>query len=413
MKYRTAHAPLPSWCNPASGRAMTEHGKNTGAPIGIYVHWPFCASKCPYCDFNSHVRARIDETAWEQAYLRALAHYAAMTAGRPVASVFFGGGTPSLMRPQTVEAILKTVHDLWPVDENVEITLEANPTSVESEKFKGFRAAGVNRVSLGVQALNDNDLKFLGRQHNVSEAMQAIDIARKTFDRYSFDLMYARPQQNLKDWGQELENAVQHADGHLSLYQLTIERSTPFYMDHAQGKFSIPGEDLAADFYNLTQDVLEAAGLPAYEVSNHARAGQESRHNLIYWHYGDYIGIGPGAHGRLTLEGRKWATREHSAPEIWLEKVQKDGNGAHPFEDVPPRERFTEALMMGLRLREGVSLQKLGAEAGGPWADRLDENRLAELEKQGWLRRTPDRLVLEREGLLRLNAILPFIVIDK
>ena len=383
---------------------------NSPQQTGIYIHWPFCLAKCPYCDFNSHVRDRIDEGQWQRAFVSSLERYAALTPGREIASVFFGGGTPSLMAPQTVEIIISTINRLWRVSPDVEITLEANPTSVEAEKFKAFRQAGVNRVSLGVQALNDADLKFLGRQHDIKEALQAIDIARENFDRYSFDLIYARPNQKLKDWEKELENALKFSSGHLSLYQLTIERSTPFYMAHAQGKFSIPDEELAADFYNLTQDVLEAGGLPAYEVSNHAKPGQESRHNLIYWHYDDYIGVGPGAHGRLNLNGQKFATREHSAPEIWLEKAGMDGNGAHPFEEIPARERFLEALMMGLRLREGASLQRLQAEAGRPWAEMLDAAALDKMQAEGWLELTPTHMKLRREGLLRLNAVVPYII---
>lgn len=383
---------------------------NAEKATGVYIHWPFCLAKCPYCDFNSHVRDRIDERAWQSAYVRVLEGYAARMPGREIASIFFGGGTPSLMAPQTVEIIINTIHKLWPVSKDVEITLEANPTSVESEKFKVFRAAGVNRVSLGVQALNDTDLKFLGRQHDMKEALQAIDIAREIFGRYSFDLIYARPSQTLSAWQEELERALKFTGGHLSLYQLTIERSTPFYMAHAQGKFSMPSEELAADFYNLTQDVLESAGMPAYEVSNHAEAGQESRHNLIYWNYDDYIGAGPGAHGRLTLEGNKFATREHSAPEIWLEKAGRDGHAAHEFEKLPARERFLEALMMGLRLRNGASLRRLEAEAGRSWTEMLDMEAIGRMKEQGWLSVNDNALNLEREGLLRLNAVVPYIL---
>jgi putative oxygen-independent coproporphyrinogen III oxidase len=377
---------------------------------GVYVHWPFCLAKCPYCDFNSHVRDRIDEKSWQNAYVRVLENYAKRMQDVEISSVFFGGGTPSLMAAETVEIIINTIQRLWPVAKDVEITLEANPTSVESGKFKAFRAAGVNRVSLGVQALNDADLKFLGRQHDMSEAIAAIDIAREIFGRYSFDLIYARPNQNLPAWQEELERALKLTGGHLSLYQLTIERRTPFYMAHAQGKFSMPSEELAADFYNLTQDVLEANGMPAYEVSNHATKGQESRHNLIYWNYDDYIGVGPGAHGRITIERQKFATREHSAPEIWLEKAGGEGNAAHAFEALPPRERFLEALMMGLRLRDGASLQKLEAEAGRPWAEMLDADALERMKAQGWLSIDDGAIKLEREGLLRLNAVVPYIL---
>ncbi len=384
---------------------MSQEGR-----IGIYIHWPFCLSKCPYCDFNSHVCGSIDEDAWERAYLRALESYAALTPGRRVVSLFFGGGTPSLMPAKMVEAIFSRVQKLWPVANDIEVTLEANPTSVESDKFEAFRAAGVNRVSLGVQSLRDDDLKFLGREHNVKEALQALDIARNIFERYSFDLIYARPGRTLQDWEGELRGALEHADGHLSLYQLTVERNTPFYMSQARGDFSVPKEGLAADFYHLTQGVLEGAGLPAYEVSNHARVGQESRHNLIYWNYGDYIGVGPGAHGRITIDGCKRAVREHSAPDIWLEKIERDGRAARPFDDLSPDERFLEALMMGLRLREGVALQALEREGQCVWDEKLDRSRIEELQKQGWLSLDEERLILEREGLLRLNAVIPYIL---
>ncbi len=380
---------------------MTQQGR-----FGVYIHWPFCLAKCPYCDFNSHVREGIDHGAWRDAYLQSIDHYAALTPGRQVESIYFGGGTPSLMEPKTVEAIIDRIQQKWQVTNDIEITLEANPTSVEAEKFKAFKAAGVNRVSLGVQALNDEDLKFLGREHNVNEALKAIEIARENFDRYSFDLIYARPKQSLKDWQEELERAVIYAGGHLSLYQLTIERGTQFYQDYAQKKFAVPGEELAADFYNLTQDILEAHDLPAYEVSNHAKAGDESRHNLIYWNYGDYVGIGPGAHGRLTIDGQKFATREHRAPEIWLERVVEQGSGVHPFEEVPEEERFLEALMMGLRLRDGVSLSALDES----WQDYIDQDHMRQAVIEGWLVHEDDNIRLTREGLLRLNAMVPYLL---
>lgn len=378
--------------------------------IGIYIHWPFCLSKCPYCDFNSHVRDSIDDAAWQDAYLKTLDHYAELTAGQHVRSVFFGGGTPSLMKPAVVAAILDRIQKNWRIANDIEITLEANPTSVEAEKFKAFRAAGINRVSLGVQALNDADLKFLGRQHSAEEALAAIKIAQDNFERYSFDLIYARPEQTLAQWEVELRQAVKYARGHLSLYQLTIERNTPFYMSYARGDFSMPQEEFAADFYILTQEILESEGLPAYEVSNHAAPGHESRHNMIYWQYGDYIGAGPGAHGRLTIDGVKHATREHSAPEIWLERAGKNGQGAHPYESLGAHDRFMEALMMGFRLREGVSKAALEAEGQCALYEKIDPARLKELAAQGWLVDEGDVLRLEAEGLLRLNAILPYIL---
>ncbi len=316
------------------------------------------------------------------------------------------------MPVDTVGSILETINNLWAVDRDVEITMEANPTSVEAEKFKGFRAAGINRVSLGIQSLDDAQLKFLGRKHNVKEALQTVEIARKTFDRYSFDLIYARPKQTLAEWEAELREAVKHANGHLSLYQLTIERSTPFYMDHARSKFTMPGQEMAADFYNLTQDILEAAGMPAYEVSNHAGPGHQSRHNRVYWEYGDYIGVGPGSHGRLSLGESKTATRDHSAPEIWLKQVGETGCGAHPFKNLSPRDRFVEALMMGLRLREGITCDHLLDKSGISVEEALDVTKLQKVTKEGWMEKDSKRLQLTREGWLRLNAIVPFILRD-
>lgn len=377
---------------------------------GLYFHWPFCLAKCPYCDFNVHVQEGVDQARWGQAYCASLTHYAE-TLNRPlITSVFFGGGTPSLMEPQTIEKILEHVHREFPCANNLEVTLEANPTSIENEKFAAFHQAGINRVSIGVQALNDQDLQFLGRKHSVQEAVQAIEIARKNFTRFSFDLIYARPNQTLENWEEELKRAVDLVGGHLSLYQLTIERSTPFYFDYVQKKFTMPGEDLAADFYHLTQDVLSASGLPAYEVSNHAAPGQESAHNLTYWHYDDYIGIGPGAHGRLTINGKKFATREHQAPEIWLQRVESSGSGAHPYTRLSADDRAAEALMMGLRLHEGLAFAHLEAQGERSWQDILDTGRLDELRAQNWLDYDAEHLWLHREGMLRLNAIIPYIL---
>lgn len=376
--------------------------------FGVYVHWPFCASKCPYCDFNSHVRERIDETAWRDAYLREIRHYAALTPGRMVDSIFFGGGTPSLMSPSTTQAIIDEIVKCWRVRNDIEITLEANPTSVEAEKFRGFRTAGVNRVSLGIQAINDSDLKFLGRQHNAAEALTAINIAATTFDRFSFDLIYARPQQTVAAWQAELETALNHAVGHLSLYQLTIEEGTPFHTRHARGEFTIPNEEEGAALFEATQDILSARGMPAYEVSNHAREGEESRHNLVYWRYGDYVGIGPGAHGRLTLDARKVATRAHRAPEIWLERVAAHGHGAHEQETVQSADRVTEALMMGLRLQEGVPLSRLQAEGG---TDRpLSTDKINAMTAEGMLTFDDNILRATPAGIVRLNALVAYLL---
>lgn len=370
--------------------------------FGVYIHWPFCLAKCPYCDFNSHVRERIDQDVWRESYLRGLEHYAAETGPRTVETIFFGGGTPSLMPPDTMAAIIDKIQQLWPMANDVEITMEANPTSVEAEKFAAFKQAGVNRVSIGVQSMQDQDLAFLGRKHNTKEAIQAIEIAQKNDFRYSIDLIYARPQQTLKDWQQELEYALQFVDGHMSLYQLTIERGTVFFQDHSRGAFKMPDEELAADFYNVTQEIMEAHGLPAYEVSNHARPGQESRHNLIYWRYGDYVGVGPGAHGRITVADQKFATREHQVPESWVDLVQKQGYGAHPYEALSDEDQKLEALMMGLRLKEGVEIP-----------DIVDPDRLAHIIKEGWAEQKDTKLVLTREGILRLNAILPYLLRER
>lgn len=378
--------------------------------FGIYVHWPFCAAKCPYCDFNSHVRDTIDQAAWRDAYIREIHHYAALTSGRTVTSVFFGGGTPSLMDPETVAAVIGQIRASWSCDPEMEITLEANPTSVEAAKFRGFREAGVNRVSIGVQSLRDQDLKFLGRKHNRNEAMKAIDLAKENFERFSFDLMYARPQQKVSDWMQELEEAVKLSVGHLSLYQLTIEEGTPFHTQFARGDFMMPSEDLGGEFYEVTQEVLGAAGLPAYEISNHAKPGQESRHNLTYWRYTDYVGIGPGAHGRLTLSGEKFATRGHRAPEIWLARVMESGHGSHDHEAVTPEQRWMEALMMGLRLREGVPFARLEQESGKSIDEILDPRKLQALAAEGLITLSTNDLKPTSAGMQRLNGLLGYLL---
>ena len=331
-----------------------EHGG-----FGLYIHWPFCQAKCPYCDFNSHVVAQIDQKAWQKAYLSEIERIGADTQGRVLRSVFFGGGTPSLMDPDVVDAILTKVRATWSMANNIEITLEANPTSVEAGRFAGYRDAGVNRVSMGVQALNDRDLKALGRLHTATEAMQAFDIARNVFNRVSFDLIYARQDQSLADWEAELGMALRLAVDHLSLYQLTIEDGTAFGDRYAAGKLrGLPDDDRAADMYVLTQDICGAAGFAGYEVSNHAHSGDESIHNQIYWRYGDYAGIGPGAHGRLTLDGQRYATEAPSAPVGWLSQVCKSGNGDLQRIALKPDEQFAEFLLMGMRLSEGVDLRR-------------------------------------------------------
>lgn len=374
--------------------------------FGLYVHWPFCKAKCPYCDFNSHVRDGIDHAAWRHALVRELDHMAARMPGRRLNSVFFGGGTPSLMEAETVAAILAAADRHWGLDADVEITLEANPTSAEAARFQGFRAAGVNRLSMGIQALNDTDLKALGRQHSATEARAAIALAARTFDRFSFDLIYARPDQSVAAWEAELSQALDLAVGHLSLYQLTIEEGTQFHTLYQRGALVLPEDEVAGDLYEATQALLDAAGMPAYEVSNHARPGQESRHNLVYWRYGDYVGIGPGAHGRLTLDGVKTATRTHRAPEIWLDRVAKTGTGAHPDEVVTPEQRGREALMMGLRLAEGLDLRRLEAESGQPVSALLNATALTRLENHHFLRQDGDRLIATPAGRQRLNGVL-------
>ena len=382
------------------GRTDTDPG------FGIYIHWPFCKAKCPYCDFNSHVRERVEHDRWRAALVRELDHYADLTPGRRVTSVFFGGGTPSLMEPTTVGAVLERIAARWPLADRLEVTLEANPTSVEAGKFRAFRAAGVNRVSLGIQALDDASLKFLGRQHNAAEATDAIELAASTFERFSFDLIYARPNQSVAAWEAELTRALDYAVGHLSVYQLTIEEGTAFFPLHARGELVLPDEDLAGDLYEATQTLLNAAGLPAYEISNHARPGEESRHNLTYWRYGDYVGVGPGAHGRLTLEGKKLATRAHRAPEIWMERVERHGHGAAEPEPVDTGARGSELLMMGLRLDEGVPLARIREEAGRDLSDLADPAALSRLVEGGFLEIGDGRLRATHEGRQRLNAVL-------
>ncbi len=378
--------------------------------FGIYVHWPFCASKCPYCDFNSHVADTIDHDAWRKAYAKELSYFAGLTSGRTVTSVFFGGGTPSLMEPATAEKVISDIQKLWRISNDCEITLEANPTSVEIEKFRAFQAAGVNRVSMGVQSLRERDLSFLGRQHDAAQAMRAIDAAANVFDRYSFDLIYARPDQSVKDWEAELREVLPLVRDHLSLYQLTIEKGTPFYMMHERGEFKIPDEELAGDLYEITQDILEDAGMRAYEVSNHARAGKESQHNLTYWRYTDYVGVGPGAHGRLTLDGVKQATRSHRAPDIWLERVAANGHGAHEFEALSTRDRFTECLMMGLRLEEGIPVARLEAEGGKEFSALIDPGKIEALQGEGLLEFDGAVLKATKQGLQRLNGVLAYLL---
>jgi putative oxygen-independent coproporphyrinogen III oxidase len=377
--------------------------------LALYIHWPFCKFKCPYCDFNSHVRERVEHRDWRAAYLKEMKHYRGLTGAREIESVFFGGGTPSLMEPETVAAVIKGIDDLWGLPANTEVTLEANPTSVEAGKLQGFKSAGVNRVSLGVQSLRDEDLKKLGRQHSAAEAVAAVKTAAKIFDRYTFDLIYARPDQTPDAWEKELNEALEFTAGHMSLYQLTIEEGTQYHTLHARGELKVPSQDEAATLYEMTQDIMAARGMPAYEISNHAAKGQESRHNLAYWRYHDYAGVGPGAHGRLTLNNEKHATRAHRAPELWLERVEKHGHGAHPFEDVPPEKRMTEMAMMGLRLTDGIPFAAFERETGKPLLEFLDAKKVEALKTEGLLHTTDNALLATAAGRQKLNAVLAFL----
>jgi oxygen-independent coproporphyrinogen-3 oxidase len=387
-------------------RARLEGRTAAPQPLALYIHWPFCKSKCPYCDFNSHVRAGIDEARWRDALLRELDHGAAATRGRDLGSIFFGGGTPSLMAPATVAALLDRAAALWSFAPDIEITLEANPNSVEAARFRDLAAAGINRLSLGVQALDDASLKFLGRGHDRGEALAAIELARAHFRRFSFDLIYARPGQTVPEWERELREALTRVGDHLSVYQLTIEQGTAFATAYARGDFALPDDETQGALYEATQDMLAAAGLPAYEISNHARAGQESRHNLAYWRYRDYLGIGPGAHGRLTLAGQKYAIVNHRAPETWLAAVQRDGSGTAQRTLLSRDERRDEMTMMGLRLSAGLARDDVRAETDAEIEDLFDRARLDALIAGGFLETDATGLRATEAGRQRLNAVL-------
>jgi putative oxygen-independent coproporphyrinogen III oxidase len=377
---------------------------NDPAAFGVYVHWPFCLSKCPYCDFNSHVRrAAIDEPRFVRAFTAEIAATAARVPGRTVSSIFFGGGTPSLMQPKTVAAVLEAIAQHWRIAPDAEITLEANPTSVEAERFRGYRSAGVNRVSLGVQSLDDRVLAELGRLHTAKEALAAVAVARQAFDRYSFDLIYARPQQTPQEWAKELKLALAEAGDHLSLYQLTIEPDTPFASLHAAGKLKTPDDDTARALYDTTQDVCAAHGMPAYEISNHARPGSECRHNLIYWRAHEYAGIGPGAHGRLDVDGDRHATATEKRPEAWLEQVEHNGHGLVTDEVLTREEASDEYLLMGLRLTEGIDVGRYEAFSGRP----LDPERVAALREAGLVEAvSAERLRVTLPGFPILDAVV-------
>lgn len=385
---------------------MPEDWQNGG--FGIYIHWPFCLSKCPYCDFNSHVRQGVDHAVWKGALLSELRHAARLTPNRSVQSIFFGGGTPSLMAPDTIGAIIDEIAKLWRIGNDVEITLEANPTSVEAGKFADFKSAGINRVSMGLQALNDHDLKRLGRLHTTQEALQAFDIAKNKFTRVSFDLIYARQDQSLKNWKLELGRALNLAVDHLSLYQLTIESGTRFGELYDRGKLhGLPDDDQAADMYQATTEICAHAGLNAYEVSNYAREDAQSKHNLIYWRYGDYIGIGPGAHGRITVNGAKRATAAPAMPEVWLSEVQAQGHAFKTIESISRIEQGEEYLMMSLRLAEGTDLDRLYSLTGR----KINPEIIQSLADEGLLSCAGNRLTASPSGRMVLNAILKELLI--
>ncbi len=375
-------------------------------PFGVYIHWPFCESKCPYCDFNSHVRDTIDQKRWCDAFLREIETTAEGAAKRQVTSIFFGGGTPSLMPPETVAAIMDQIKVVWGLDETVEVTLEANPTSVEASNFSALAQAGINRVSLGIQSLNDGVLRFLGRGHSAREAIAAIEVAAELFRRYSFDLIYARPEQSLRDWRWELERALALAGSHISLYQLTIEQGTPFHGLLRRGRLTPLEDEPAAEMFLETRKRLQEAGLPAYETSNHASPGAECQHNLLYWRYQDYSGIGPGAHGRLTLDSAKHAVERLRNPERWLEAVERDGHGTRSIEKLTRGERLMELVIMGLRTGEGIPIERFHQVTGQEWTDCLNRGAVSFLIDQGLLE--DDRSVLRatEAGHICLNTVI-------
>lgn len=380
--------------------------------LSLYIHWPFCRKKCPYCDFNSHVRDTVDHKAWAESLKAEMRYFHSFAQNREVVSIFFGGGTPSLMQAATIQTLIEEADRIWGLAKDAEITMEANPTSTEAEQFKAFRQAGINRVSVGVQSLRDKDLSFLGREHSAAEALKAIEIARQHFDRMSFDMIYARPEQSLKDWETELQEALKLEPDHLSLYQLMIEEGTAFHTQYKSGRFDMPDTDLQADFYDLTQDMLEARGLPAYEISNHARHGEECRHNLTYWRYEDYVGIGPGAHGRfVTDEGKRIATRTHKAPEIWMQRVKDHGHGTHPFEEIDNHTAFDESMMVGLRLRNGIRLAHIEERTGLAPLAQISARKIGQMVEAGFLRLTNTHLIATSDGLRSLDSLLRYLLV--
>jgi oxygen-independent coproporphyrinogen-3 oxidase len=398
---------LEGYSLPGLGSASsTPRATGTAEPFALYIHWPFCVSKCPYCDFNSHVREGVDVAQWQAALFADMAHEAALLPGRTLGSIFFGGGTPSLMPPALVQALIEQAARHWHFADDIEITLEANPSSVEAARFADLALAGVNRVSLGLQALDDDALAFLGRAHSVSEALGALDIAQRRFDRVSFDLIYARPGQSLADWEAELTRALSFGTGHLSLYQLTIEPGTRFETLVRLGELTPADDDHCADLFDLTRAITNAAGLPAYEISNHARAGEQSRHNLAYWRYGDYAGIGPGAHGRRG----QLATERHRKPENYLSAVERNGHGLSVERPLGPNTQAAEAMLMGLRLAEGIDLNAIAARTGLAAGALVDAVAIERLWQMGFLRQDGPHVTVTPQGMPVLNTILAQVV---
>ncbi len=373
--------------------------------LAIYIHWPFCLSKCPYCDFNSHVREKIEQDRWKNALIRELEYMHSHMQDFTVTSIFFGGGTPSLMPPDTTHALIERARELWQFSDNIEITLEANPTSVEAEKLAHFKAAGINRVSLGVQSLRDSELKFLGRGHSAKEAIAAIEILRKNFDRYSFDLIYARPNQTLNDWDAELSEALALSGGHLSLYQLTIEENTAFHHAYAKGGFTLPDEELSEALYRLTEERMLASGLTLYEISNYALEGQESRHNLSYWRGDSYIGVGAGAHGRIKVNGKRIATQTLKSPERWLENVEKNGQAVEVWQEISRETEIEERVMMGLRLRDGINYQEFKMRTGYDLEQNINLAKRDLFIEKGLLEDDKANLKTTLSGRLLLNKL--------
>lgn len=385
-----------------SARAASLSPAETDGGFGVYIHWPFCLSKCPYCDFNSHVMRDVPEDAYVDSIIRELTYFRELSGPRTLTSLFFGGGTPSLMTPQAVARLIDAVAGLWHMPQGTEISMEANPTSVETAYLKAYKSGGVNRISLGVQALSDDDLRFLGRLHSVGEALQAVKLARGVFERVSFDLIYARPAQTPAAWRRELEEAISYAADHLSLYQLTIEPGTAFEKLFEAGSLLPPSADDAATLYEVTQEVCAKAGFGAYEVSNHAKPGAECRHNLVYWRYGDYVGAGPGAHGRLSVEGKKIATETERLPSRWQAAVMRAGHGLTRMEEIASAEQGDELMMMGLRLSEGVPLARYEKLSG----QIIEEKRLTLLEKDGLITRRGGQLYATARGRMVLDKLL-------